>query len=129
MADLALTRTISPTQHAFLDYGVAATFLSLGFKYRGRNRAASTLAFISGGMVLGMSLFTDYPGGVWRRISFKTHRTLDVVQAALSAIGPTVLGFGDEPEAKTFRSQAASEAGVILRTDWDGVEPGAGALV
>jgi hypothetical protein len=114
-----LSRPISPTRHAVLDYGVASMFFALGFKYRNQNRRASTLAFINGGMVLGMSLLTDYPGGVWRRISFKTHGMLDMVQAALTGFGPAVMGFGNTPEAKTFYAQAASEVGVVAMTDWD----------
>jgi hypothetical protein len=114
-----LTKTISPGQHAVLDYGVAAAFLAYGFKVRSRNRAASTLAFINGAAVLGMSLMTDYPGGVFRTLSFRTHRTGDIAQAALAGIGPVLLGFGNEPEAKYFYGQAASEVGVIAATDWD----------
>jgi len=119
MADFLSNRTLSPKQHAFLDYGMAATFLSLAFRFRGRNNAASTLAFITGGMILGISLFTDYPGGVWRRISFKTHQKLHAIQAAITGIGPSVLGFGHTGAARTFQSQAASEAGVIAMTDWE----------
>jgi hypothetical protein len=117
---LALTRAISPAQHAVLDYGVAATFFTLGIKYRNRNAGAAALAFINGAMVLGMSMMTDYPGGIWRKISFRTHGKLDSVQAALAGIGPTLFGFGDEPEANTFRMQALSEVGVIAMTDWNG---------
>ena len=116
---IELTRTISPAQHAALDYGVAATFFTLGMRYRNRNRAASVLAFINGGMVLGMSLLTDYPGGLWSAISFKTHGTMDLVQAALAGCGPTLFGFSDTPEARTFHGQALSELGVVATTDWN----------
>ena len=112
-------RVIGPTQHAMLDYGVAATFLALGARYLKTNRAASTLAFLNGAMVLGMSLFTDYPGGVWRKISFRTHGALDVGQAALAGLGPVLFGFAGEPEARTFYAQALSEAGVVAATDWN----------
>ena len=113
------SRTISPAKHAVLDYGVVATFLSMGFKYRGRNNAAAALAFINAGMVLGVSLTTDYPGGVWKKISFKTHGMLDVVQAALAGIGPILFGFSRTADAKPFYTQAASEVGVIAATDWN----------
>ncbi len=116
---LERVRPISPAQHAVLDYGVAATFFTLGFRYRRRSRAAAALAFLNGGMVLGASLMTDYPGGVWRRISFKTHRTLDWIQAALAGGGPVLFGFGNAPEARAFYAQASSEVGVIAMTDWD----------
>ncbi len=117
---LTTTRAINPAQHAVLDYGVAATFFGLGMSYRDRNRRASALAFINGAMVLGMSLLTNYPGGIWRKISFRTHGKLDVVQAALAGLGPLFFGFAEAPEARTFHMQALSEVGVIAMTDWDG---------
>jgi len=86
-----------------LDYGVVATFFALGMKYRNRNAGAAALAFINGAMVLGMSMLTDYPGGLWRKISFRTHGKLDAAQAALAGFGPALFGFADEPEANTFR--------------------------
>jgi len=110
---------ISPGQHAVLDYGVAATFFGIGAALWDRHRSAATLAFLNGGMVLGMSLLTNYPGGMYRKLSFKTHRTGDIVQAALAGFGPALFGFSGDPEANYFYGQALSEAGVIAATDWD----------
>jgi len=112
-------RVIGPTQHAMLDYGVAASFFALGARMVGRHRGAATLAFINGAMVLGMSLLTNYPGGVWRKLSFRGHRTGDIIQAAVAGLGPLTLGFGGDREANYFYGQALSEAGVIAATDWD----------
>ena len=111
-------KVISPAQHAVLDYGVAATFFALGANMLGRHRGAATLAFINGAMVLGMSLMTDYPGGVWKKISFPMHGAMDMVQAAVAGFGPVVMGFANDPEARTFYGQALSEVGVIAATDW-----------
>ena len=111
-------KVIGPAQHAVLDYGVAATFFALGMKYRDTHRPASALAFINGAMVLGMSLMTNYPGGIWKRISFPMHGAMDVVQAAVAGFGPVVMGFANDPEARTFYGQALSEVGVIAATDW-----------
>jgi hypothetical protein len=125
MANTDLQRTeefpkpISPAQHAVLDYGVAATFIAYGFSAMSRHRSAAALAFLNGAMVLGMSILTNYPGGVFRILSFRTHRTGDMVQAALAGLGPMLFGFADEPEAKYFYGQAASEVGVIAATDWN----------
>ncbi len=113
------TKTISPAKHAAIDYGVVATFIGLGMRFKGRNNAAAALAFINAGMVLGVSLSTDYPGGIWKKISFKTHGMLDVMQAALAGVGPILFGFSRTPEAKPFYTQAASEVGVIAATDWN----------
>ena len=111
-------KVIGPREHAMLDYGVAASFFVLGMKYRNTHPPASTLAFINGAMVLGMSLLTDYPGGVWKKISFPMHGAMDVVQAGVAAVGPALMGFANDPEARTFYGQAVSEIGVIAATDW-----------
>jgi hypothetical protein len=70
-------------------------------------------------MVLVMSLLTNYPGGVKPVLSFRAHRTGDMIQAGLAAAGPALLGFADDPEARYFYGQAVSEVGVIAATDWD----------
>ncbi len=111
-------KVIDPAKHAVLDYGVAATYFVLGARMKGRHNAAAALAFINGAMVLGMSLFTDYPGGVWKKISFPMHGALDMVQAAMAGLGPVVMGFANDPEASAFYGQAVSEVGVIAATDW-----------
>jgi hypothetical protein len=111
-------KVIDPARHAVLDYGVAATFFALGLKYRDTHRPASALAFLNGAMVLGMSLFTDYPGGIWRKISFPMHGALDVMQASVAGLGPIVMGFAGDEEARAFYGQAVSEVGVIAATDW-----------
>jgi hypothetical protein len=110
---------ISPSQHAVLDYVVAATFCGVGLAILNRNRAAAGLAFVNGGMVLAMSLLTDYPGGMFPALSFRGHRVGDIAQAALAGAGPALLGFSKEPEAIYFYGQALSEVGVIAATDWD----------
>jgi len=112
-------KPISPGQHAVLDYGVAATFFAVGCSMLPRHRAAARLALINGAMIVGMSLLTDYPGGLFRTLSFRAHRTGDIAQAALAGLGPVLFGFGSDPEATYFYGQAASEAGVIAATDWD----------
>lgn len=113
-----MTRMINPAQHAVLDYATAGTFFALAARYRNVNRAASTLAMLNGMSVLMLSLFTDYPGGVIRKISFRTHGVMDAVQAAMSAAGPALFGFAGTPEALVFYSQAAAETGVIMSTDF-----------
>ena len=112
-------KPISPGRHAILDYGVAAAFIAYGLSTMSRHRKAAGLAFLNGGMVLGMSMLTDYPGGVIRKLSFRGHRRGDIMQAALAGLGPLLFGFSRDPEAKFFYKQAMSEVGVIAATDWD----------
>ena len=113
-----IPKAIGPAQHAVLDYAVAGTFFSMGARLLHRHRRAAILAFVNGAMVLGVSMLTDYPGGVWRRISFPMHGALDIGQAALAGLGPVMMGFAGDSEANFFYGQAASEIGVIAATDW-----------
>ena len=115
----SVPKVIDPSTHAILDYLSAGAFLAMGFGLRNRHRTASNLAFCNGAAVLGLSLMTDYPGGVFRLISFKTHGAIDVLQAGMTALGPAMLGFAGEPEAQMFHMQAAVEAAVTAATDWD----------
>jgi hypothetical protein len=112
-------RAITPAQHAVLDYGVAASFFGLGASFLSRHPRAAGLAFVNGAMVLAISLLTDYPGGVFRTLSFRAHRTGDIAQAALAGLGPVLFGFAGDREANYFYGQALSEVGVIAATDWD----------
>jgi hypothetical protein len=114
-----LPARISPAAHAVLDYTVAATFFSVGFRLMRRHRAAASLAFANGAMVAAMSMLTDYPGGVVRVLPFRGHRTGDMLQAAFAGFGPALFGFAAHEDAKLFYAQAASEVGVIAATDWD----------
>ena len=112
-------RPINPTAHAWLDYITAGTYLTAAAIFARRNKAAATAAAIHGFAVLGASMFTNYPGGIRKVISFHTHRSIDLGQMALAAAMPFAMGFADEPEAKLFFGQAINEAGVIALTDWD----------
>ncbi|MEN3337775.1 MAG: hypothetical protein V7647_1451 [Acidobacteriota bacterium] len=111
-------KVIDPAAHAVLDYLTAGTFFAMGISMLGRHKRAANLAFANGAAVLGLSLMTDYPGGVFRRISFETHGVIDVIQAIMAGTGPALLGFAGEPEAQAFYGQAAVEAGVVAATDW-----------
>ena len=117
-------KMITPRVHRWLDIAVTSYFVGLGiwFAVRGKGRAA-TAAFLNGGMVAGVSMNTDYDGDGVKPIDFKMHGTMDAVQATTAALAPTMLGFGDEPEAKYFWGQAGNEVAVIATTDWDAGMP------
>jgi hypothetical protein len=116
-----MPKYIDPRTHAVLDYLTAGGFLALGVSMLGQHSRASALAFANGAAVLGLALMTDYPGGVFRKISFQTHGLVDAIQAAMTATGPMLLGFAGDAEAQPFHAQAVIEAGVIGATDWDAV--------
>lgn len=121
-------KPISPGIHRWLDVGVSAYFFGIGiyFAVTGR-KGPATAAFVNGGMVAGVSAFTDYFGTGEKPISFKLHGTLDAVQATTAALGPVLHGFADEAKSAFFFGQAANEVGVIALTDWDAGERGRSA--
>jgi hypothetical protein len=105
--------------HALLDYTTAAALIGLGVKLRRQHPRASSFAYVNALTVLMASLLTDYPGGIFRKLSFLTHGMIDVAQASLMALGPPLLGFGRDRVARVFYAQAAMEAGVVVATDWE----------
>lgn len=112
-------KVIDQRMHAALDYTTAGTLLAMGFKLRNQHRRASNFAFMNAASVLMASMMTDYPGGVFKRMSFQTHGMMDVMQASMMALGPALMGFGKDREAQLFYAQAAMEAGVVAATDWE----------
>jgi hypothetical protein len=118
----AVPKVIDSKTHAVLDYMTAGTFLAAGFALWNRHPRAAGLAFANGAAVLGLSMLTDYPGGIWRTLSFRTHGSIDMLQAGMSAFGPMLLGFARDPEAQFFHGQAVVESAVVAATDWNNTE-------
>lgn len=118
LQNLPTPKVVSPRLHAFLDYATVAGFMIAAGALWNRNRRAGIAALANGAFVLSFSLFTDYPGSLKPLISFPMHGQLDIIQAAMAAAAPTVLAFGDEPEALFFRGQAGNEVFVISITDF-----------
>lgn len=114
-----LPRVIDRREHAVADYLTVGAFFVMAGLFWGRHRRAAATALINGGMVLGVTLLTDYEGGVKPVFSFKTHGKLDIVQAGTSALLPAVLGFANHAAAVPFEMQAATEIAIIGMTDWE----------
>lgn len=112
-------KVFDPKTHAVLDHLTTGTFFLMGAAYWGRHRRASAVALINGFFVLGLTLLTDYDGDGKRPISFRQHGELDVVQAAMAAGLPTVMGFGNSWAALPFRLQAGNEMMVVSVTDFE----------
>jgi hypothetical protein len=83
-----------------------------------RDRRAATGAFVLGGSILANALMTDYPLGVFRLYSFRTHGALDYGVASASEAIPRLMRI-EEGGAKTFfRIQGASETAIAAMTDY-----------
>jgi len=100
-----LPNMISASGHAVIDYLIAGAFLAgAGFFWK-RNKRAAAASLVCGGAHLGVTLLTDYEGGVRSAIPFSTRRKLDLGLAAMTAAIPKFLNFEDEPERKFFTAQ------------------------
>jgi len=115
-------RVIDRRTHAVLDYLTTSYFLILAAYFWDSNKRASAAALINGGAVLGVSMFTDYPGALDRRIPFETHGKIDMMQASMALGLPLLLGFGTDAAAMPFKMQALNEAVVVMATDWESHE-------
>lgn len=113
-----LPKVVDPATHSVLDYLTISAFFLMASYFWDRDKRAAAAALINGGMVLGLSMLTDYPGGL-KKISFRDHGKGDILQMVTAATLPTVLGFGNEAAALPFRLQAMNEAMVISITDFD----------
>jgi hypothetical protein len=112
-------RVIDRRTHAALDYLTTSYFLILAAYFWNSNKRAAATALINGGAVLGVSMFTDYPGALSRRIPFETHGKIDLMQAGMAAGLPRLLGFSSDAAALPFKAQAMNEGLVVMATDWE----------
>jgi hypothetical protein len=114
-----LPKVIGPKAHAVADYSVAGILLLMGAAFWGRNKRAAIAAFVCGGATAATSMLTDYPGGLKRVISYRTHGRMDAGMAGLTAAMPNFLAFQDESEAKFFRTMALAETVITGLSDYD----------
>jgi hypothetical protein len=119
MAAGRMPKIIRPHAHAVIDYLVAGAFLVTAAAYWRRNKRAAISSLICGGIATTNSVLTDYPGGVWKVISFQTHGKLDAGLATVTAALPRVLAFAGDSEAKFFTLQSIAETAVTAMTDFD----------
>jgi hypothetical protein len=119
MAAGRMPKIINPRAHAVIDYVVAgAFFVAAGLCWR-RSKRAAIGSLICGGVTAINNAFTDYPGGIYKVMSFRTHGKLDAGLAALTATVPRLMGFGEDSEAKFFNMQSMAETAIIAMTDFD----------
>ncbi len=113
-----LHRTIDARTHGILDYCYAGAFLTLGFLFLKRNKRAAAASLFTGSFVLVQALFTDYPLGAKRAISFHTHGQIDGLFASTSWALPYVFGFAETGPAHIFTGASLFEGAIVALTDF-----------
>jgi hypothetical protein len=114
-----MPKVIDPSTHAVLDYAVAGAFLLAAAGLWKRNRRAAIGSLLCGGATAVNAMFTDYPGGVFPTISYRTHGNVDAGLAGLTASTPRLMGFAGESEARLFGVSAFAETVITGLTDYD----------
>ena len=111
-------KIISPKAHSVIDYAhVGGNIIAAAF-FRKKNRAASNAAI--GLAVAGLlnAILTDYPLGLFRIYSFRTHGVADYGIAAATEMIPKMFEFAGDPEAKYFRVLGAGELLIVELSDY-----------
>ncbi len=113
-----LPKFISPAQHAFIDYAMAATFLAAGAALWKRHRRAGISAFLCGSAAAVNGIITDYPGGMFPVIDFETHGQVDASLAGITIALPRLMGFGSERQSRFFDLAATLQTAAATLTEY-----------
>src|SRR5258708_26129131 len=119
-----MPKVINPTAHAIIDYAAAASFFGMAAFFWRRNKRAAVSALVCGAAETVTSLYTDYPGGVVKEISYETHGIIDFGLSGMVASLPDMLRFSGEPESRFFRVQGLTLATVTGLTNFTGTGEG-----
>jgi hypothetical protein len=89
-------RFIGTKTHGYLDYIMGALLIAAPWIFDfDRGGAETWVPVILGASAIIYSLMTDYELGMARKISMRTHLTLDLMSGILLAASPWIFGFAD----------------------------------
>jgi hypothetical protein len=117
-----MPKVINPATHAIIDYAVAATFFAVSALFWNRNKRAAVSSIVCGLAAATNSMLTDYPGGVFKVMSYRNHGRIDMGLAGITATMPDLMQFADEKEARFFELQAIAETAVAAMTDFEALD-------
>src|SRR5260370_37602110 len=95
-----IPKVINPTAHAVIDYATAATFLGMAGLFWKRNKRAAVASLVCGATDVLTAMLTDYPGGVVKQLSFKTHGSIDFAMSALVAGLPHMMRYSGDADSR-----------------------------
>src|SRR5688572_18863354 len=121
-----LARMIPTKTHAGMDYAVGLLLIASPwlFGFADESTAATWVAVLAGAAMLGLSMVTDYEGGLLARlIPMRTHLMADTGLGLLLAASPWLFGFADEGTNAwlPFVAIGLGEIATAMTTD---LEPG-----
>lgn len=113
-------KVLDPMEHGVIDYASAGSMMLSPwlFGFRG-NKRAKISAIGSGAAILGLSLMTRYPLGVFKLISFPTHGVIETVAGIMTAAAPWTMGFShDKSACRTHLLSGLGTLAVVAMTDY-----------
>jgi hypothetical protein len=113
-----MPKVITPKNHAILHYSMAGAFFGMAALFWRRNKRAAVSALVCGAAETVTCLCADHPGGISRKISSKTHQSIDFGLSSIVAGLPDMIRFSDQPESYFFRIQGVALATVAGLTDF-----------
>ena len=111
-----LPKVLTPKQHAIIDYATAGSFFVGAALFWKRNKRAALGSLACGLAETTVAMLTDYPGGVFNVMDFRTHGRVDAGMAAGLEALPSLLGLG--APGWFFRGQGLAIATVTGLTDF-----------
>jgi len=116
-----LMHMIPTRMHAGMDYVVGVLLIAAPwiFGFADESTAATWISVLAGVAMIGMSLMTDYEGGVVHAIAMRMHLMTDAVLGLFLAVSPWLFGFADEGTNAwlPFVVIGVLEIGTALMTD------------
>lgn len=94
-------RILSPRIHGFLDL-VTVALLVLGSIVLGLGGSPLAIALTLAAIHLLMTLATDFPMGVWKKIPFVVHGIVELVVGIGLLLLPSFAGYGPGSPARRF---------------------------
>lgn len=115
-----MPKAIHPRSYSVIDYvALAGTAVAAAYLVR-RNRRAAGGAIVTAAAQGVSTLITDFPGGLFKILSFRMHCRLALGIATMVAAMPKLMEFEDSPEARYFRLYSLAAIALVGLTEFTG---------
>lgn len=90
-----MSKPLQPYNHGIVDYVVGILLLVSPwlFGFADNSYTAMIVMRTMGIILIGLSLLTDYPLGVFKVIPFKTHGIIEAIGAVFLLLSPWIMGY------------------------------------
>lgn len=113
-------KKLNPKIHGVIDYLTAGLFLAAPNIFKFADPRASALTRGTGAACAAMSLATDYPCGVLKKIPFRVHGTIELLTSVFLGLAPKLFGFGDDRAAsRFFKASSAAMLAFWASSDYE----------